>query len=207
MTLFTIFRFAAMGALATFGVACVVDSSDRNPPPRETTAYPDPAPPASGGTGSSTSSGTPILVVVDTNKTMTAAPGDGVGIFTEYSSGGHWHVWWTCDTNSSKGSHQSCAFDVRASVQSGSFSNVTSDNLSDRDTLTDDLQNVHATSTTSTAVQGVFFDTKPGASIVLRGSVGGVADPSFFFFVQDGVVNGGFQGKLTNPLEFQGSVP
>ncbi|MEO6420879.1 MAG: hypothetical protein ABIP39_15810, partial [Polyangiaceae bacterium] len=65
----------------------------------------------------------------------------------------------------------------------------------------------HATSTTTTTVQGVFFDTAPGASIVLQGSISGNTDSSFFFFVQDGVVNGGFQGKLTNPIEFQGSKP
>ncbi len=206
MTPFTILRIAAMGAIATFGVACVVESSDPDPPPRPTAVYPGPAPSGSGSSGTA-SNGAPILVVVDTNKTMTATPGDGVGIFTEYASGGHWHVWWTCDTSSPNGSHQSCAFDVQASVQSGSVSNVKADNLSDRDALTDDPQNVHATSTTSTTVQGVFFDTKPGASIVLRGSISGVADASYFFFVQDGVVNGGFQGKLSNPLELQGSIP
>ncbi len=201
---FTIFRLAAMGAIATFSVACVVESNDRNPPrPSDSVGYPAPDP-----VGSSTApNATPILVVIDTNKTMTAAPGDGVGIFTEYTSGGHWHVWWTCDTNSPNGSHQSCAFDVSATVPSGSFTNVAPDSLGPNDALVSDPQTVHATSTTTTTVQGVFFDTAPGASIVLKGSISGNTDSSFFFFVQDGKVNGGFQGKLTNPIEFQGSKP
>jgi hypothetical protein len=206
MTPFTIFRVAAMGAIATFGMACVVETSDPDPPRPVSTVQPEPAPSGS-GSASTGSSGTPILVVVDTNKTMTAAPGDGVGIFTEYSSGGHWYVWWTCDSSSPKGSHQPCAFDVQATVQTGAISNAKPDNLSDLDALTVDPKTVHLTTTTSTTVQGVFFDTKPGASIVLRGTIGGVADPSFFFFVQDGVVNGGFQGTLSNPLELQGSAP
>ncbi|MEO6572857.1 MAG: hypothetical protein ABIP89_03380, partial [Polyangiaceae bacterium] len=151
MTPFTIFRLAAMGAIATFGVACVVDTSDRNPPRRlDNGGYPTPTPDPSGSGTSTAPSANPILVVIDTNKTMTAAPGDGVGIFTEYKSGGHWHVWWTCDTSSPQGSHQSCAFDVSATAKTGTFTNVAPDSLSDSDTLISDPQSVHSTSTTTT---------------------------------------------------------
>jgi hypothetical protein len=34
-----------------------------------------------------------------------------------------------------------------------------------------------------------------------------VQDGSFLFFVQDGKVNGGFTGKVTNPLQVQGKTP
>jgi hypothetical protein len=43
--------------------------------------------------------------------------------------------------------------------------------------------------------------------ITVEASVGGVKDGSFLFFVQDGKVNGGYAGKLTNPLQLQGKTP
>ena len=54
---------------------------------------------------------------------------------------------------------------------------------------------------------GVFFDTAPGAVVEVAGTIGGISEPGFFFFVQDGKVNGGYDGKLTNPLRFRGSAP
>jgi len=61
--------------------------------------------------------------------------------------------------------------------------------------------------TTANEVHGVSFDTTPGAVITLKASLGGVADGSFLFFVQDGKVNGGYTGKLSNPLQLQGKTP
>src|ERR1700736_6314658 len=64
------------------------------------TAYPGPTGTAGGsGSSSGASAGVqPMLVDVDPNRTMTAQPGQGVGVFTEYVTGGHWRVWWTCHT-------------------------------------------------------------------------------------------------------------
>jgi len=41
----------------------------------------------------------PMLVGIDTDQTVDAVPGEGVGLFVEYSSGGNWLLWTTCDTN------------------------------------------------------------------------------------------------------------
>jgi len=159
-----------------------------------------------GGSGGDTSpSVTPILVDIDTGKTMTAAPGDGVGIFVEYTSGGQWHVWWTCDTNKT---NLSCAFNVKIAVKTGAMSNlalagaVQGDNLQQSDT-----QTFQATTTTTSNDVDVKFSGDPGGTIEITAAVGGIADPSFFFFVQNGVVNGGYTGKLTDPLRFEGTAP
>src|SRR5258706_11303842 len=69
---------------------------------------------------------TPLLVTVDTDKVMNATPGDGVGVFIEYKTGGTWHVWWTCDTNKSQ---KPCAFDVLATASTGTIKNVKPENL------------------------------------------------------------------------------
>jgi hypothetical protein len=49
--------------------------------------------------------------------------------------------------------------------------------------------------------------TEPGAVLSIDARVDGLADSAFFFFVQDGKVNGGYSGKLTNPLQFVGKTP
>ena len=170
---------------------------------------------SSGGSGttSSSSGGTnrqPMLVDVDPNQTLSASPGDGVGVFTEYKTGGHWHVWWTCDTNMTA---LSCAFDVKVSVTTGSIASAAAQ-LGDRgDALTQaDAQDIEATANTTTGTDGITFDTvvPTGTTpvITLTATINGTADPEFLFFVQKGEVNGGFPAsRLTDPLMLEPSTP
>lgn len=161
-----------------------------------------------GSSGSATPPGggaQPMLVVVDTNRTMTAQPGDGVGIFTEYATGGHWHVWWTCDTNVTAAT---CNFDVTVSVASGSLGNVTGQLLEAGDRLAQvGAAQVEALTVTSTDIDGLTFDTAPGTTITLDAKMNGEPDSRILFFVQDGAVNGNYSGTLTDPLMFEPSTP
>ena len=168
------------------------------------------ATPGYSGTGASSSGGSgggtgtkPMLVVVDTDRVMNATPGDGVGVFTEYRSGGHWRIWWTCDTNKTS---QSCSFNVTAA--SGTISNVAGISLQAGDTAGQptDSQASAATTTTVTA-QGMTFDTAPGATITLDAQMDGQETGEILFFVQDGKINGGYMGTLTDPLQLQPSTP
>lgn len=144
----------------------------------------------------------PMLVEVDSDQIMEAAGGDGVGVFVEYGRGGHWRIWWTCDTNLTS---QLCDFAVTARA----------DTLSEVDASALPLAAVkHASSTrvvvktlTTRDAHALRFDTAPGDVITVEATIDGLKDGSFFFFVQDGEVNGGFSGKLTNPLQLQGSAP
>ena len=150
------------------------------------------------------SSPSPMLVEIDADQTMTAVGGEGVGVFIEYFKGGHWHVWWTCDTAQTR---QSCDFSVSAAAASGNVSNVDASELAGGFVTTSTASRVEAKSTTTTEVHGIRFDTNPGAIVTVDASVGGLKDGAFLFFVQDGKVNGGFAGKLTNPLQLQGNAP
>jgi hypothetical protein len=196
-------ELASVGVLsvlsATLG-GCVVESDP--PPPPVSTAGGTPVGP---GTGNSTGpSKTPMLVDVDPNVTMTATPGDGVGVFNEYVTGGHWHVWWTCDTNKTS---QPCNFDVKISAKSGSVSAARSDQFATSDTLNNGAGSLEAVTNTTSNVEGVYFDTPPGDVITLEASIGGVESGQFLFFVQKGEVNGGFTGTLTDPLMLEGASP
>jgi hypothetical protein len=151
-----------------------------------------------------------MLVDVDPNRTMTATPGQGVGVFTEYQTGGHWHVWWTCDTSKTD---LGCSFDVNVSVASGTIANLAGQTLGTSDRLAQaSPQQIEATTTTTTAVNGMTFDTPLDASgdvpiITLQAKLNGQADGSFLFFVQGGKINGGYPDPVTDPLMLEPSTP
>jgi hypothetical protein len=167
---------------------------------------------SSSGSGSSSGGGSvqPMLVVVDPNRTMSATPGDGVGVFTQYETGGHWDIWWTCDTSKTS---LPCAFDITVSVTTGTIANVASQGLlSDNgDDLTQSTTQIEATTTTTTALQGVTFDTVvPDGTvpiITLNATLSGQEDGSYLFFVQDNAINGNYQGTLTDPLMLEPQSP
>jgi hypothetical protein len=158
---------------------------------------------SSGGSGGGTGT-KPMLVLVDTDRVMNATPGDGVGVFTEYRSGGHWRIWWTCDTNKTS---QSCSFAVSAAT-GGALSNAAGISLATGDTVQQSNgTEVSASTTTTTSVQGMTFDTAPGATITLDAQMDGQETGEILFFVQDGKINGGYMGTLTDPLMLQPSTP
>jgi hypothetical protein len=172
------------------------------------------------GSGSGGTSSQPMLVDVDPNQILTATPGDGVVVAVEYQTGGHWNIWWTCDTNKSQ---QGCPFDNVVTVATGSITNV----LGQQNTPTSEIkqggsQRIEAVTSTTTGIDGMTFDTPFTAGqtpiITLTVSIAGVQSaqgncPSgqgacnIIFFVQDGEVDGNFSGALTDPLMLEPKTP
>ncbi|MFO0677144.1 MAG: hypothetical protein U0169_11450 [Polyangiaceae bacterium] len=194
-----------VAASAASLVACVIDASPRG------RAYGDDARDPGygssvGSSGNTQASSTPMLAEVDTGKTMSANPGEGAGVFVEYSAGGHWRIWWTCDTNKTL---EVCKYSVKVSAtDSGTVKNATFEGArGEGNTFDVSGTTVTAATTTTTAVDAIRFDTEPGAIVRLETTLGGVADSSYIFFVQGGSVNGGFANKLTNPILLQGTTP
>ena len=201
----------AAAALALANVtACVVQS--------EPGSYSDGSG-GSGGTGTGSSSGgsggspQPMLVDVDPDRTMNATPGQGVGVFVEYKTGGHWNVWWTCDTNKSG---QSCAFDNVITVSTGSITNLAGQQPGASPSASQDSpQKIEAITTTTTGIDGVTFDTPFSAGqtpvITLTVTLNGVQSVQSdcqsggscndVFFVQDGAIDGNYQGSLTESAD------
>jgi len=202
-------KIALLGVavLAQLAAACVVRN---DPPPSRDSVY-VPAGGGSSGTSSGSTSGgpssaTPILVDIDTDKTMNAKPGEGVGVFAEYAAGGHWHIWWTCDTNVNPGGPVTCDFSVRANVTQGTIT-LKTDAPAGTSRIAPSGQEIDLDTTTGAEVHGFTFDTDPGAVITLEATIGGQHDGRYFFFVQNGQVNGGFSGTLTDPLMLEGTKP
>jgi hypothetical protein len=163
---------------------------------------------AGSGSSSGGPSGQPLLVVVDTGQTLTASPGEGVGVFTEYQAGGHWRIWWTCDTAVT---NLLCAFRIDVTPgagMAGSFASIDLPASTDSATLiSPSSSSITVTSTTRSGIDSVTFDTAPGASITLDAQINGTENGQLLFFVQDGKVNGGYQGTISDPLMLEPSSP
>jgi hypothetical protein len=158
-----------------------------------------------GGVTPSNTSTQPMVVKVDPDQTLVATPGNGVGVFSEYRTGGHWHVWWTCDTQITG---LSCAYQVAISVSSGTISNLDGRSLPASDQLTQPTtQDVIAATLTASDVSEIFFDAAPGESIEVDAQLNGERNGAFLFFVQSGQVNGGYTGTLTDPLILEPLAP
>lgn len=139
-------------------------------------------------------------VVIDTDATITASPGDGVGVFVQYTSGGEWNIFTTCDTHVSG---VSCGFDlfVKGVDATTLIANSKGSNLSGRDgieVMADGT--VHLATDTSTDLNGFTFDATPGAAIELTMALDGTSQERFIYWVGDGVLH---TGAPTNPVDFQ----
>jgi len=150
-----------------------------------------------------------MLVDVDPNRTMNASPGEGVGVFTQYETGGHWDIWWTCDTSKTS---LPCAFDVTVTVSTGTIANVAGQTLAAAEAPTQaSTQSVELVTTTTTGIDGMTFDTVVPAGttpiITLNAKLSGMDAPQYLFFVQDGQINGDYAGTLTDPLMLEPSSP
>ncbi len=212
-------RLTIMGFIAAAAAACTVETSTSGSSGGATAGEgtapcldcQESVPPSKVPAGSKTPSPSPLLARVDPNVTMNAAPGEGVGVFTEYDQGGHWHLWWTCDTLLTK---ESCPFDIKASVDKGAITNASAEQFTSSDTLvtpaapaSGEAGAIEAKTLTTTGTSGVLFDTDPGATITLTATVGGRYNGKFLFWVQGGKVDDGFRGTVSDPLMLVGASP
>ncbi len=208
MSAFRTWTYGAALAVTAFGAllgGCTANANGgAGRPPYGAGGYAGTSPPASSGGGVQ-------LVEVDSNQTLSqtqtngqSVGGQGVGVFTQYQSGGHWDVWWTCDTSITG---LSCNFQISV-LAAGPITNVASQLTEAGATPVQPTPDqVSATTVTTTAIDGITFDAAPGAIITLDAKLAGTDDGSFLFFVQDGTVNGGYQGTLSDPLMLQPSSP
>lgn len=191
-------RWSSVALLAGTGIlaGCFANSSD------STGTGPSGG---SGGASATSPAGAmtrPLLVDVDTGGTLVTTAGNGIGVYVEYESGGLWSVSWTCDTVLTS---LPCNFVVDASVPTGTLTNPASNGFQGGDSLAQtNPQEIEAVTTTTTGVDAMIFDAMPGEAITVSVALNA---PVSFFFVQDGKVNGGYTGTLTNPLMFQPSTP
>jgi len=141
----------------------------------------------------------PRTVAIEPDKALEATPGDGVGVFVEYATGGHWRVWTSCDTNTSKAV---CNFNAFLTVEGGGqISNVQGEDLETDDLAQLDTSggSVHLDVRTSSEFDGMTFDATPGAKVELEVYLDNDPDPRIVYWFGDNVLH---QGAPTDPIDF-----
>ncbi len=147
----------------------------------------------------------PTLAFVDANRTLNAVAGQGVGVFVTYQSGGQWLVQWTCDTAVT---NESCFFQIDVRAVTGSPVVLASDSIAPGGTVGPSSPGtIQISTTTTTEEDQASFVTSAGATLSVAVLLNGQGSGQYFFFVQNGKVNGGYQGALADPLEFEPTSP
>lgn len=199
--LFRIVVRMAAAALSIGVSGCtVVQVEERQP-----SAPPQTDAPAAGGHDAPAGGGhtVPMRVVVDRDAVLEAAPGEGMGVFVEYRAGGAWRVSWACDTNVTA---RPCPFSIRLTSAAPAFDAVDVTHAAGPSTFAAD-NTLDISSETTTELAYVDLSAAPGAILTVDAILEDTGEPAYVFFVQDGKVNGGFEGSLTNPLELEPSAP
>jgi hypothetical protein len=140
--------------------------------------------------------------VIDTDSGLEVTPGEGVGLFVEYESGGRWRLFMTCDTDISG---FGCEWDIVVAPTEGVIEAITADRLEFEDFL-DFWGSDGARLVTLTAydVDGALFDAPPGAGLVVDALLDDAFAHRYIYWVGDGAVHGGAPGS---PLELSPSEP
>lgn len=145
---------------------------------------------------------------IDADATLQAKGGDGVGVFVEYKTGGHWHVFTACDFNQPTNPNgMACTFEVSASVISpgAKISNAQGESLANKDSVA--LQgdgSAHLFTETTTGLNGMTFDAPVGAVVELDVLLDSVEDPHYFYWIGKKVLH---QGGPSDPLDLAPSEP
>ena len=142
-----------------------------------------------------------VFTTIDADHVLDTDLGEGAGLFVEYSSGGTWLLWTSCDTFVTG---NSCAWDV--SVRS----NAAIDALAESDLEPYDRVDVLSSnafnfySETYTHSDAVEFSTLPGEDVEIDVILDGARANNYLVWFGDGYVH---PGAIGGPVVFQPNVP
>ncbi len=133
---------------------------------------------------------------IDADATMTdIIPGQGVGMMIEYSSGGTWHVKFTCDTSIT---NLSCLWSIDAqSLDGSSIGGIDVQLLDSGDVVTPGSTNDRLSydGTTTTELDTFSFQADAGKPIGFDIWLQGEPEPNrYVFWIGDGWLNKGISG-------------
>jgi hypothetical protein len=141
-------------------------------------------------------------VEIQPDQILQAAPGEGVGIFVEYATGGKWRVWTTCDTFTSK---KVCSFDILAStphfeqLRAYAMADVEGfDAVKDRGDGT-----IEFIADTDSDTDALVLDMDENAPLELEVYIDGQSAEPYVYWVSRDVIHG---GAPANPVQFLPAV-
>lgn len=123
---------------------------------------------------------------IDADQALEVTPGEGVGVFVEYSSGGRWHVYVTCDTARSG---YACNYDVTVQpVGPSQIIQVSPDALENSDTASligGDFAKLVAQ--TDYDFDGYYIDLEPGVALNVEAYLDNSCTNYLYWFGDGGV--------------------
>jgi hypothetical protein len=142
-------------------------------------------------------------VGIDTGGTVSADAGDGAGLFVEYSTGGEYHVFTTCDTNISK---QYCEWRIVASIDPAQSLDFTDDgNFEADDSITRiDDGAVRLVFVSDVDFDGAVLKVPPGEPLRLNWLLDGFARTDMLSWVSGGTVQ---TGAPSDPVDLEPTTP
>lgn len=144
-----------------------------------------------------------VDVSIQPDRVLEATPGEGVGIFVEYMSGGKWRIWTTCDTFSSK---QVCAFDIfAATTRAEHLRAYASENLEGFDEVKDLGDGmVQLVADTDSDTDALILELEEYQPLELEVYIDGQSAQPFVYWVSDDVIHA---GAPDNPVRFTPQQP
>jgi hypothetical protein len=139
---------------------------------------------------------------IDTDAQLTTEAGKGAGVLLEYMNGGHWHISTVCDTAISG---YRCDFDVTAQAIGSKVTNLLAEELESSDVATSYCSDTALIGvTTGSDLDGLWFDTTPGATVRVTAALGQTIYDNIFYWVSGGVVH---DDANANPFELTPTAP
>ncbi len=138
---------------------------------------------------------------IDADYVLETDLGYGAGVFVEYSMGGLWYLWTSCDTAVAVGD---CTYDIHVLSHSpiDSVAGYDLEGWDNVDPYASDAFMFYAdTAFMSDAVE---FTTAPGALVEIELVLDGYVAPEYFVWYGNGRVHNGAAGS---PVVFQPDVP
>lgn len=140
---------------------------------------------------------------IQSDMVFEAKPGEGVGIFVEYQSGGKWHVFTTCDTFTSK---QVCSFDIFAGGRTAedlrAYATEETEGFDEVKDLGDGT--VELLADTDSDTDGLVLELTAGSALNLEVYLDGQSAEKFVYWISDDTVHAGVP---ENPVQFVPVTP
>jgi hypothetical protein len=133
-------------------------------------------------------------VGIDVGGALTAEPGAGAGVFVEHLGEGDWHVWTTCDSDTSGAA---CSFDL--DLVGVNLGLLQGEELEGNDRIELESDYARALLETTNDTDGVRFRLDDGAPLRLGVWLDGVEAREVVFWVEEGAI---VQGMPTTPTDF-----
>lgn len=142
-------------------------------------------------------------VDIQPDRVLESTPGEGVGIFVEYQTGGHWRVWTTCDTFSSK---QICSYSIFASTTRAEHLRAYATEDAEGYDEVKDLGGgmVQFLADTDSDTDALVLDVEEGQPLDLEVYIDGQNAQPYVYWVSDDIVHG---GAPDNPVRFLPQLP